>query len=201
LGLVPSRTANLVGEGESNLSETLQMHEEARLFSESRVTGAQGLQEEFTLFDGAFPEVEAGTAAEGRCENRRLGRALDGVRARARRLSGSAMPHFDPEDARALASENLDVDARVDLRGLGAVEALALVEAALARHAGAEEARVLFAFDPATPGGGETLFLPVGRRLKTAIAEGVAVRAMPAAGGGWIVRLAARPTDGGARTD
>jgi hypothetical protein len=51
--------------------------------------------------------------------------------------------------------------------------------------------RLLFSFPPPVPGAGETLFQPVGRRLRDAIKSGQAVRAMPAQGGGWIVRLAA----------
>jgi hypothetical protein len=100
------------------------------------------------------------------------------------------MPFFDPQDADALTSENLDVAQIFDLKGLGAVEALAVVEAALRDMAAKDEVKLLFSFPPPVPGAGETLFQPVGRRLRDAIKAGIAVRAMPAQGGGWIVRLA-----------
>jgi hypothetical protein len=104
------------------------------------------------------------------------------------------MPFFEPEDAKALASENLEVSATISLHGLGAVEALARVEEALVTHQGSKHGvRLLFAFDPPSPGAGETLFLPVGRRLRDEVKAGRAVRAMPAQAdgtlGGWIVRL------------
>ncbi|WP_157893685.1 hypothetical protein [Aquidulcibacter paucihalophilus] len=102
------------------------------------------------------------------------------------------MPFFEPEDANALSTENFDVSQVFDLNGKGAIEALALVEAALQDHRREEEVKLWFKFDPPTPGGGETLFQPVGRRLRDAIKYGQAVRAMPAQGGGWIVRLAAK---------
>jgi hypothetical protein len=101
------------------------------------------------------------------------------------------MPFFDPNDAEALSSENLDVSQIFDLKGLGSVEALAIVEAALVDMRQKDEVRLLFSFPPPVPGAGETLFQPVGRRLRDAIKSGQAVRAMPAQGGGWIVRLAA----------
>lgn len=102
------------------------------------------------------------------------------------------LPFFEPDDANALSTENLDVSQVFDLNGKGAVEALALVEAALHDQRRDEEVRLWFRFDPPTPGGGETLFQPVGRRLRDAIKHGHAVRAMPAQGGGWVVRLSAK---------
>jgi hypothetical protein len=102
------------------------------------------------------------------------------------------LPFFEPDDANALSTENLDVSQVFDLNGKGAVEALALIEAAILAHRGAEETRLWFKFSPPTPGGGETLFQPVGRRLRDAIKHGEAVRAMPAHAGGWIVRLSAK---------
>ncbi|GBF57591.1 hypothetical protein PbB2_01259 [Candidatus Phycosocius bacilliformis] len=102
------------------------------------------------------------------------------------------MPFFEPDDASALSTDNLDVSATIDLNGKGAVEALALVEAALQEHRSTDEVRLWFRFDPPRPGGGETLFQPVGRRLREGIAQGILVRAMPTQAGGWIVRLAAK---------
>lgn len=96
----------------------------------------------------------------------------------------------DPE---ALLATNQDVDHTVDLAGLGAVEALARVEAELAAAATTGAARIWFRFAKAVPGGGETLFQPVGRLLRSAIADGRIIRAMPAADGGWIARV--RSTD------
>jgi hypothetical protein len=101
------------------------------------------------------------------------------------------MPFFDPQDADALSTENMDVAQIFDLSGLGAVEALAIVEDAMVRMRTKEEVRLWFSFPGPVPGGGETLFQPVGRRLRDAIKSGQAVRAMPAQGGGWIVRLKA----------
>ena len=99
------------------------------------------------------------------------------------------MPFFDPQDADALSSENMNVDHNFDLTGKGPVEALAIVEAAISEHRGKSEVKLRFFFPPPVPGSGETLFQPVGRRLRDAIKQGQAVRAMPAHGGGWIVRL------------
>jgi hypothetical protein len=102
------------------------------------------------------------------------------------------MPFFDPEDADALTSENMEVGHVFDLTGKGPIEALAIVEAAIADHRGREEVKLWFSFPPPVPGKGETIFQPVGRRLRDAIKMGQAVRAMPAQSGGWIVRLAAK---------
>ncbi len=102
------------------------------------------------------------------------------------------LPFFETEDANALSTQNLDVSQVFDLNGKGAVEALAIIEATLQEQRRDEEVKLWFRFDPPKPGGGETLFQPVGRRLRDAIKHGHAVRAMPAQGGGWIVRLAAK---------
>jgi hypothetical protein len=101
------------------------------------------------------------------------------------------MPFFDPQDADALTSENMDVAHIYDLAGKGPIEALAIVEAALANNRAKDEVKLWFSFPPPVLGAGETLFQPVGRRLRDAIKMGQAVRAMPAHGGGWIVRLSA----------
>jgi hypothetical protein len=103
----------------------------------------------------------------------------------------TTMPFFDPQDADALTTENMDVSHIFDLSGKGPVEALAIVEAAIADFRSNQEVRLWFSFPAPVPGSGETLFQPVGRRLRDAIKSGVAVRAMPAQGGGWIVRLSA----------
>ena len=102
------------------------------------------------------------------------------------------MPFFAPQDADALSSENMDVGHIFDLVGKGPIEALAIVEAAIMDHRSSEEVKLWFSFPPPIPGEGETLFQPVGRRLRDAIKNGQAVRAMPAQAGGWIVRLSAK---------
>jgi hypothetical protein len=102
------------------------------------------------------------------------------------------MPFFDPQDADALSSDNMDVAHIFDLSGKGPVQALAIVEAAMIDQRGKDEVKLWFSFPPPVPGGGETLFQPVGRRLRDAIKNGEAVRAMPAQAGGWIVRLKAK---------
>jgi hypothetical protein len=102
------------------------------------------------------------------------------------------MPFFDPQDADALSSENMDVAHIFDLTDKGPVEALAIVEAAMLDNRRKEEVKLWFSFPQPVPGSGETLFLPVGRRLRDAIKSGHAVRAMPAQAGGWIVRLSAK---------
>lgn len=102
------------------------------------------------------------------------------------------MPFFDPQDADALTSENMDVAHIIDLTGKGPVEALAIIETSINEARSNHEVRLWFSFPAPTPGGGETLFQPVGRTLRDAIKTGVAVRAMPAQAGGWIVRLSAK---------
>ncbi len=102
------------------------------------------------------------------------------------------MPFFDPQDADALSSENMDVNHIFDLSSKGPVEALAILEAAITDHRVPEEVKLWFSFPPPVPGMGETLFQPVGKRLRDAIKKGEAVRAMPAQKGGWIVRLSAK---------
>lgn len=104
------------------------------------------------------------------------------------------MPFFDDEDARALQTENLETDAEIDLTAMGRTDALEKLayDLAEARRDGAS--RVLVRITPATPGGGETLFLPVGRYLRDEVGSGRAVRAMPAMNGaGWVVRLKRQP--------
>ena len=102
------------------------------------------------------------------------------------------VPFFEPDDASALSTQNLDVAHIIDLGGKGVIEALALVEAALISHQGAEETRLWFKFEPPTGESPQPLFQPVGRKLRDAISAGKAVRAMPVQAGGWIVRLASK---------
>ena len=106
------------------------------------------------------------------------------------------MPFFDPDDARALQSENLETDATLDLSGLARAEALARLEAALPVHRAAGTVKLTILFDRASPTSGETLFQPIGRRLRDELSAGRAIRVMPAMeGGAWIVRLREGPAD------
>lgn len=125
-----------------------------------------------------------------KCGDERLTNWLDASRAVAH---VRPMPFLDPEDARALQTENMEVDLEIDLTAMAreaAMEKLAY-ELAEGRREGRE--RVLVRFTPASPTSGETLFLPVGRYLRDEVRTGRAVRAMPAMdGSGWVVRLHAR---------
>jgi hypothetical protein len=100
--------------------------------------------------------------------------------------SAPVPPDGSPE---ALLSSNLDVDMTVDLSGYGPVEALAAVEGALTQARASGAARIWFQFPRADGSGAPTLFQPVGRALKAAIAGGRVVRAMPGIEGGWIARV------------
>jgi hypothetical protein len=103
------------------------------------------------------------------------------------------MPFLDPEDARALQTENLLVDLEIDLTDMAREPALEKLAYDLAEGRREGKERVLVRFTPASPTSGETLFLPVGRYLRDEVRSGRAIRAMPAmSGGGWVVRLKAR---------
>lgn len=100
------------------------------------------------------------------------------------------MPLFSPDDAQALASEVTACDREVALDGLDAAAAIAACADALTEAGAAGLKRIWLRFAPAGPQTGETLFLPVGRFLKSELAAGRIRRAVPAQAGGWIVRLA-----------
>jgi|GEM_PF-806473 len=102
----------------------------------------------------------------------------------------SAMPFFDPDDARALQTENLETDAELDLHGQRKEAALARLAESLSLHGALGTQKLTILFGKASPTSGETLFQPIGRFLKAELAAGRIVRAMPALeGGGWVVRL------------
>jgi hypothetical protein len=100
----------------------------------------------------------------------------------------------------ALLSENMAGAFVVDLSDLAQPESVAAMAALEARiDAGVTQARaggfarVWYRFPLASPGAGQTLFAPVGKALRARLSAGALVRAMPAATGGWIARLADRP--------
>ena len=70
---------------------------------------------------------------------------------------------FDP--LTMLGRGGFDTHATLDLRGLKRDEALAKLQALIDTHAAPAPHRYAVLIDPATPGGGETLFQPVGRYL------------------------------------
>jgi hypothetical protein len=83
----------------------------------------------------------------------------------------------------------------MDLRGLGLVPALAQLERVLA-FPRAHGTRVAVLIDPARPGGGETLFQPIGRRLVEARRQGLILGARPIPPGegvgGFVLELAGK---------
>jgi hypothetical protein len=100
------------------------------------------------------------------------------------------MPFFDPDDARALQTENLETDAELDLSGLKKDAALVRLAESVGLHRALGTQKLTILFDKASATSGETLFQPIGRFLKAELAAGRIVRAMPALeGGGWVVRL------------
>ncbi len=74
------------------------------------------------------------------------------------------MPFLDLDQIIQLTGDRVSADSELDLGNLSAAEALPLLAEALEarRPAGGS---MIVRFHPATPGGGETLFLPVGRYL------------------------------------
>jgi len=96
----------------------------------------------------------------------------------------------DPED---LLGGYEPADEVVDLRGLKAGQAMAELERALAfpRRAGT---RVAVLIEPARPGGGETLFQPLGRRIVAARRQGLVIAARPIPpgeeAGGFVIEMA-----------
>lgn len=92
------------------------------------------------------------------------------------------MPFFDQNPLAALGLATADTDSMLDLRGLAQDEAMQRVESVLAGP-GQDGNSYLIRFDPAAPGGSETLFLPLGRRLLAARRAGRLTRCMPLADG------------------
>lgn len=91
------------------------------------------------------------------------------------------MPFFDDNPLQNLAFQPGDADATLDLCGTPQAEALAQVEALLLDPG--VPASYLILFDQAGQDGGETLFLPLGRRLLEARRKGQLSRCLPIADG------------------
>lgn len=89
------------------------------------------------------------------------------------------MPFFENNPLSGLAGADERAEAELDLRGVPFDEALRRVEALLSGKRPAETASYLIRFDPAVPGGGETLFLPLGRRLLAARRAGILESCLP----------------------
>jgi hypothetical protein len=130
----------------------------------------------------------------------RAGNCLAAVKtlSRSRRafaVAGScSMPFFHDADLARLTGEAEPVDAVLDLVDLDRGAALLAVEEMLSRAREGAPRRIAVRFAPAVPGGGETLFLPLGRRLLEARRQGRIERFAPLAGGdGFICRLAGAP--------
>ncbi len=84
-------------------------------------------------------------------------------------------------------------DEVVDLRGLDRAAVLGRLELVLALPR-REGLRVAVLIDPARPGGGETLFQPVGRRILEARRQGLVRAAQPIppgeGAGGFVIEMA-----------
>lgn len=85
----------------------------------------------------------------------------------------------------------------LDLRGLDELHARASVERMIERNRFGEAKNVLIRFEPATPGGGETLFQPIGRLLIACLKRGWVTRVNPLSaeigGGGFYVEMPGHP--------
>lgn len=104
------------------------------------------------------------------------------------------MPHLDPEQARHLLHDGAAADAELDLRGLAPAEALARLKRLVEEPVRPGPARYAVRIDPPVPGGGETLFHPVGRFLLDARRRERVASFAPLAdppGGGFFVELGA----------
>lgn len=109
------------------------------------------------------------------------------------------MPHFDPFYADKLRG-NLglsNADAVLDLREAGAEQALASLADLIERSRFSAPRSVAIRLAPPPEGGGETLFLPVGRALLEAKRKGhvESLLPLPAHDGlGYYVRLRGKQT-------
>lgn len=100
------------------------------------------------------------------------------------------MPFFSEDDLQRLTGAASPVDSVLDLVESERAAALLAVEEMLAGARSGKKRRIAVRFRPATPGGGETLFLPVGRRLLEARRRGVVLRFAPLpSGDGFICEL------------
>lgn len=102
------------------------------------------------------------------------------------------MPFFEQNPLAGLALQAGDADQTLDLRGLDACEAMAQVEGLL-NDPGACGS-YLVQFDAISETAGETLFLPVGRRLLQARRDGTIQRCLPVSDAtGYYIEIAPRP--------
>lgn len=104
------------------------------------------------------------------------------------------MPHLDPEQARHLLHDGDAAEAEFDLRGLTLAEALARLKRLVDEPVRPGPVRFAVRIDPPVPGGGETLFHPVGRFLLEARRRERVASFAPLAdppGGGFFVVLGA----------
>jgi hypothetical protein len=102
------------------------------------------------------------------------------------------MPYLDPEQALRLLGKSAEPDAELDLRGLPPEVAMERLRRLADNPALPGPRRYAVRIDPPVPGGGETLFQPVGRYLLDARREGRVERFAPLAeppGGGYFVDL------------
>jgi hypothetical protein len=92
-----------------------------------------------------------------------------------------------------------DAESVLDLRGAAPAKASDSLEDMLQRSRFAAPKTVAIRLDPPPEGGGETAFLPIGRRLLEAKRQGWIERlqTLPARDGlGFYVRLSGKPTGG-----
>jgi hypothetical protein len=91
--------------------------------------------------------------------------------------------HLPPREERLLSRvlrARATADYELDLTGLDLAHALASIERMVERQRFRDQARDVFLrLDPARPGGGETLFQPVGRQLLALLRQGRLTRCQP----------------------
>lgn len=104
----------------------------------------------------------------------------------------------EPLDIDRLLGYRAHAEYELDLRGLDWLHAEASLERMLERSRFRPPRSVLVLIDPATEGGGETLFQPVGRYLLAARRKGLLTRLSPLPadkGAGYYMVMAGRPSD------
>jgi hypothetical protein len=100
------------------------------------------------------------------------------------------MPFLSEDELRRLTGDAAPVDAVLDLGDQPRGEAMLQVESMLADARTGAPRRIALRYTPASPGGGETLFLPLGRRLLEARKRGLVAHFTPLPNGdGFIVTL------------
>ncbi len=105
------------------------------------------------------------------------------------------MPFYATDDIDRFVRPAAATDDVLDLRGMATPVAIDCLSRMLERCRFAPSRRLLVRIDPATATSGETLFLPVGRRLLEARRQGWVERFHPLpadAGGGFWVSLRGR---------